>query len=91
MPDIPAKIAGTIQGHFKVEIGVEVDRAGNVSHASIESQGPSGYFADQALRAAQSWKFTPAKVGGRAVASTWLLRFQFGRSQSAVTQSEETP
>jgi TonB family protein len=91
LPDIPAKVIGAIQGHFKVEIGVEVDRAGNVSHASIDSAGPSSYFADRALRAAQSWKFTPAKVDGRAVASTWLLRFQFGRSQSVVTQSEETP
>jgi TonB family protein len=91
MPDIPANIAGAIQGHFKVEIGVAVDPAGNVSHASIDSAGPSSYFADRALRAAQNWKFTPAKVDGRAVASTWLLQFQFGRSQSVVTQSEETP
>ncbi len=91
MPDIPAKIVDSIQGHFKVEIGVEVDRAGNVSHASIDSAGPSSYFADRALQAAQNWKFTPAKVDGRAVASTWLLRFQFGRSQSVVTQSEQTP
>jgi serine/threonine-protein kinase len=91
LPDIPGKILGAVQGHFNVQIRVEVDRAGNVSQASIESQGPSRYFANQALHAAQSWKFTPAKVDGRAVPSTWLLRFQFGQSQSAVTQSEESP
>jgi TonB family protein len=91
VPDIPGRILDAVQGHFKIRIRVEVDPAGNVSQASIESPGPSPYFASHALRAAQSWKFTPAKVDGRAVPSTWLLRFQFGQSQSAVTQSEESP
>jgi TonB family protein len=91
LPDIPAKIVGAVQGHFKVQIRVEVDPEGNVSQASIDWPGPSSYFANQALHAAQNWKFTPAKVDGRAVPSTWLLQFQFGQSQSAVTQSEESP
>ena len=91
LPDIPGRILGTIQGHIKVRIRVEVDPEGNVSQASIDSPGPSRYFANQALHAAQNWKFTPAKVDGRAAASTWLLQFQFGQSQSAVTQSEESP
>jgi protein TonB len=91
MPDIPAKIAATVHGHFKVQIRVAVDPEGNVSQASIGSAGPSSYFANQALHAAQNWKFTPAKVNGRAVPSAWLLLFQFGQSQSTVTQSEETP
>jgi TonB family protein len=91
LPDIPAKIMNAIQGHLKVRIRVEVDPEGNVSKASIDSPGPSSYFANQTLRAAENWKFTPAKADGRAVPSTWLLQFQFGRSQSAVTQSEEAP
>jgi TonB family protein len=91
LPDIPAKIVGAVRGHFKVQIRVEVDPEGNVSEASIDWPGPSSYFANQALRAAQDWKFTPARVHGRAVPSTWLLQFQFGQSQSAVTQSEESP
>jgi TonB family protein len=90
-PDISAKILGAVQGHFNVRIRVEVDPEGNVSQASFDWPGPSRYFANQALRAAQNWKFTPAKVDGRAVASTWLLQFQFGQSQSAATQSEESP
>jgi TonB family protein len=91
VPDIPAKILDAVQGHFNVRIRVEVDRAGNVSEASIDSPGPSVYFANQALDAVREWKFTPAKVDGRAAASTWLLQFQFGQSQSAVTQTEEAP
>ncbi len=91
LPDIPTKIIGAIQGHLKVSIRVEVDPEGNVSQASIDSPGPSRYFANQALHAAQSWKFTPAQVDGRAAVSTWLLQFQFGQSQSAVTPTEESP
>ena len=91
LPDIPGNILGAIQGHVKVGIRVAVDPKGNVSEASIDWPGPSRYFVNQALHAAQRWKFTPAKVDGRAVASTWLLQFQFGQSQSAVTQSEESP
>jgi TonB family protein len=91
LPDIPGKILGAIRGHFKVGIRVEVDPQGNVSQASIDWPGPSRYFANQALHAAQNWKFTPAQVDGRAAASTWLLQFQFDQSQSAVTQSEESP
>jgi TonB family protein len=91
LPDIPARIIDAVRGHFKVRIRVEVDPEGNVSQASIDSAGPSSYFANQAQNAAQSWKFTPAKVDGRAVPSTWLLQFQFGQSQSVVTPSEESP
>ena len=91
LPDIPGKIMDAVEGHFKVSICVEVDPEGNVSQASIDSPGPSRYFANQALRAAQNWKFNPAKVDGRAVPSTWLLEFQFGQSQSAVNASEEAP
>ncbi len=91
LPDIPAKIIAAVHGHFKVQIRVEVDPEGNVSQASIDSPGPSHYFANQALTAAQNWKFTPAKVDGRAVASAWLLLFQFGQAQSVVTPSEESP
>jgi TonB family protein len=91
LPDIPRKIIGAIQGHVKVGIRVEVEPDGNVSQASIDSPGPSRYFANQALHAAQNWKFTPAQVDGRAAASTWLLQFQFSQSQISVTQSEESP
>lgn len=91
LPEIQGNILGTIQGRIKVRIRVEVDAQGNVSQAAIDAPGPSRYFADQALHAAQNWKFTPARVGGSAATSTWLLQFQFDRSQSAVTASEESP
>ena len=91
LPDIPAKITATIQGHVKVGVRVAVDADGNVLQASIDSAGPSHYFADQSLHAAENWKFTPAQVNGHAVASTWLLQFQFGQSDISANESEETP
>ena len=91
LPDIPAKIASTIQGHIKVTIRAEVDPDGTVSQASIDSPGPSRYFANQALHAAQNFKFTSPQAHGHAVASSWLLQFQFGQSQIAVTATELAP
>ncbi|HEV2325281.1 MAG TPA: TonB family protein [Terracidiphilus sp.] len=91
LPAIPADALHTIPAQITVAIRVQVDPQGKVSHASVESPGPSRYFASQALHAAQNWKFTPAKFGGRAGVSTWLLYFQFGQSQITATQSEESP
>ncbi len=91
LPEIPAKVAATIHGHIKVTIRVQVDSQGNVTQASIDSPGPSHYFADQALHAAQKWKFTPAWIGGRMVPSMWLLHFQFGSAGSEADGQEETP
>ncbi|HJT87367.1 MAG TPA: TonB family protein [Bryobacteraceae bacterium] len=91
LPDIPEKTLGAIHGHLDVAIRVEVDPEGSVSRALVQSPGPSVYFANQALQAAQNWTFIPAQVDGHAAASTWLLQFQFDPSQIAVTPSEVSP
>ncbi|MGH9562073.1 MAG: TonB family protein, partial [Terracidiphilus sp.] len=91
LPEIPAKVSGTIHGHIKVAIRVQVDSQGNVTQTSIDAAGPSHYFADQALHAAQKWKFTPAWIGGRMVPSTWLLHFQFGQAGTEASAQEESP
>jgi TonB family protein len=91
LPEIPEKIMATIQGHVIVGIRVEVDLEGTVARAYVDSPGPSRFFANQALHAAQSWKFIPAKVGGHASAGTWLLQFQFAQSEITVAPSEVFP
>jgi len=91
LPEVPEKIAATIRGHIKVAIRVQVDPDGHVVQASIDSQGPSRYFADQALHAAEKWKFTPAWVGGRTVASVWVLQFQFASAQTGADAVEKSP
>jgi TonB family protein len=91
LPDVSQQAQGTIHGSFMVSVRVTVDMAGKVSEAEFESPGPSRYFANLALQAARKWRFTPARIGGRATTSSWLLHFQFGASGSQVTAVEETP
>lgn len=82
MPDVPQAAMATIRGHVRVEIRVEVDAHGNVSNATIESQGPSRYFAQYALNAARGWKFRPAAP------STWMLQFVFAQDGVEATPVE---
>jgi TonB family protein len=90
-PDVPQHIRDTIQGHVRVGIVVHVDAGGTVTDATIDSPGPSRYFASQAVEAARSWKFTPAQADGHAVASTWSLQFHFGKDGTTVTPTETSP
>jgi TonB family protein len=91
LPDVSRGAQDTIEGHVRVSVQVSVDASGNVSQATLVSPGPSKYFANRALAAANRWKFTPPQVGGRAAASEWVLRFQFGRANTQVFPQETKP
>jgi TonB family protein len=78
LPEVPRSARNTIHGHVRVGVKVVVDEGGNVTRATLESAGPSKYFARLALEAAREWKFTPAS-------SEWILRFAFGRTATEVT------
>ena len=91
LPDVSRGAQDTIEGHVRVSVQVSVDASGNVSQATLVSPGPSKYFANRALAAANRWKFTPPQVGGRAAASEWVLRFQFGRTETQVFPRETKP
>jgi serine/threonine-protein kinase len=90
-PAVLQSARNTIHGTVKVRIKVNVDRSGNVEDAEIESRGPSKYFARVALDAAQLWKFKPAKVGGRGVLSTWIIRFEFRRDGTTAVPTQILP
>lgn len=90
-PEVSRNASKTIQGKVKVTIRITVDASGNVSNAAFDSSGPSKYFANLALQAARQWKFKSAQVGGRAVPSVWILRFQFGRDGTEITPAEVSP
>src|SRR5712691_9144164 len=90
-PDVSRNALNTITGRLKVSVQVAVDASGNVSQAKFVSHGPSQYFANRAMAAAQRWKFNPPQVNGRAVASEWLLRFQFARTSIQVFPAEVKP
>jgi TonB family protein len=91
MPDVPERAIRTIQGKVQVSVQLNVGPNGAVSDASIASHGPSRYFANLALQAARSWKFTPPQTNGQGVASVWLLHFDFRPSGVNVTSTEKSP
>jgi TonB family protein len=91
LPEVSPGALATIRGTVRVTVKLHVDPAGNISSAELFSPGPSKYFADQALQAAHHWDFAPAKVDGHAVASDWLVRFEFTPSVTKVHPSQSTP
>jgi TonB family protein len=91
VPDVPQSARDTIRGAVRVTVRVAVDPSGNVTGATLDSPGPSKYFADLALRAARSWKFRSPEIDGRSVASEWILRFQFESAATKVVPQEAAP
>lgn len=91
LPDVSDKARASIQGRVRVGVRVHVDAAGAVTDAELDSPGPSEYFADQALKAARRWAFTPPEVDGKSVTSEWLLHFVFSSSDTKVTPTQTAP
>ena len=91
MPRVAPSARETVEGKIRVRVRVQVDSAGNVTNARLESSGPSKYFARLAVEAAREWKFTPPQVQGRPVASEWVLRFGFRRTDTEVVPEEVVP
>ena len=91
LPDAPQKARDTIQGKVRISVKVHVDASGSVTQAAFDSPGPSQYFAALALKAAQLWKFAPAKMDGRNVPSDWVLRFEIDPAAINVYPRETSP
>jgi TonB family protein len=91
LPDVPRSALDTIHGTVRVGVRISVDSAGNVTEAELDSPGPSKYFAQLALEAAQQWKFEPPRLEGRNVLSDWLLHFQFTQSGTKVIPVQSDP
>jgi TonB family protein len=91
LPDVPQSASDTITGTVRVRVKVAVDPAGNVTDATLDSPGPSKYFANLAMRAARRWKFRPPQKDGKDVASEWLLTFGFRNTSTTVSPVEAAP
>lgn len=91
VPDVPESARKTIHGTVRVGVRVSVDSSGSVTEAELDSPGPSKYFAQLALAAAQQWKFDPPKMEGRNVLSDWLLHFQFTGQGTKVIPVQSDP
>jgi TonB family protein len=91
IPNVPESARKTIHGTVRVGVRVGVDSSGDVTEAELDSAGPSKYFAQLALDAAQQWKFDPPKMQGRNVLSDWLLQFQFTQKGTKVIPTQSDP
>lgn len=91
LPEAPAKALATIHGTVRVVVKVQVDAAGNVSEAELDSPGPSRYFADLAEKAARQWQFAGAEKDGHGVPSEWRIRFEFTQSGVRAFPQQTSP
>jgi TonB family protein len=91
IPTVAQSARNTITGKVRVVAKVDVDTSGNITDVTLDSPGPSKYFARLASEAARQWKFTPPRVNGHDVASEWLLRFAFGRTETTVSPTQAKP
>jgi TonB family protein len=91
IPEVPKNARNTIHGTIPVKVRVEVDPSGKVKSARLVSPGPSKYFANLALKAAQQWEFTPSEERDRQTSDAWILRFQFGRASTQAFPMREHP
>ncbi|HEY3786898.1 MAG TPA: protein kinase [Steroidobacteraceae bacterium] len=87
VPNISSSARSTIRGHIKISVRVTTDRAGNVVGDSLETSGPSKYFARQVTAAARKWKFAP--IQGRD-SQQWLLWFELTREGATARAKPES-
>jgi eukaryotic-like serine/threonine-protein kinase len=91
LPQVSAKALSTISGTVRVVVKAHVDAAGEVTAADLQESGPSAYFADKAVQAAQRWVFSSPEVNGRSVESDWLIRFEYTRDGVKAFPQQVTP
>jgi serine/threonine protein kinase len=91
LPRAPQKALSTIHGSFHVIVKAQVDAAGNVINAELDSPGPSRYFAGLAEKAARQWQFSGAETDGHGIPSAWLIRFEFSSSGVHASAQQSTP
>ncbi len=90
MPDVPQSARNTIRGTIKIGVQVQVDASGKVTSARLKSAGPSRYFAERALKAAEQWQFAAPQVNGQPTASSWLIQFRLKRNSMQASPQRMT-
>jgi len=89
-PDVSQRARDTIQGTLEIRVRARVGSSGSVMGATLESPGPSHYFANRALDAAQRWKFAPL-AGVSQSPEEWILRFDYTKAGTQVSCERATP
>lgn len=81
---VPAKAVRRFQPHVRtneptsVAVRVSIDPEGVVRDADLVTKNVDDHLGRSAVEAAKRWKFEPARVEDRPVASNLVVRFQFG-------------
>jgi TonB family protein len=91
LPDVPQSAVHTITGHFRITVKITADATGKVTDATLESSGPSQYFARKCVEAARSWTFTPPQVRDQSAPSEWLIHFAFSHSGIEPSATQTAP
>ena len=81
---VPAKAVRRFQPQVRtneptsVAVRVSIDPEGVVRDADLVTKNVDDHLGRSAVEAAKRWKFEPARVEDRPVASNLVVRFQFG-------------
>jgi hypothetical protein len=78
-PEVPEGIRPRITAPQPIDVRVSIDSQGRVISAQPLQRGDGliNYLGERAVLAAKQWTFTPAKQGGKAVASSRTIHFVF--------------
>ena len=81
-PAVPRDIAPMITSDVQVDVAAVVDAKGKVTSARIASTSgaAAGMLTIEALKAAQLFRFQPARENGRDVPGNVVLTFRFART-----------
>ena len=82
-PALPREIRSMLFGEATVDVRVKTDLAGKVIGVeAVSKPGPLRPFLERAaLDAARLWRFTPARMGDRAVTGETVVQFTFRSAQ----------
>jgi TonB family protein len=87
IPEASQSALDTIRGTVRVAVRASVNPSGEVSDVTLDSPGPSKYFARLAQQAAQQWKFAPTP----GATTDWILRFEFTTTGAKAFATPATP
>ncbi len=67
-----------------IDVKILIDKNGRVKEAELVSKTHDRALADMTLRAANQWRFEPARLNDRPTSSEMILHFQFGGNEAPV-------
>ncbi len=91
MPAVSTEARSTLRGTVRVGVEVRVNPSGSVVEARLASPARSKYFSRVAREAALQWQFDPPRNAQGALASEWLLEFEFDQDATRVHSSRVAP